>query len=501
MHPRAGLCALLFLAVTACSEPVPDPLRFDRANVMIISIDTLRADRLGSYGNTRGLTPVLDEFAEDAVLFEDVFSNSPKTASSHMSLFTSMYPTAHGVTNFSPRQEVPLIELADNRKLFAEVLQDAGYWNFGVACGGNLNPAMGFSRGFGLDGRRFMSANRPLFPIVTATLDAADAARRQSKPYFLFMHTYQVHGPYVPAPEFKEKFAPTPRGLVGKLMRDFDGLKFNDQWRLMHEGLWDHKDKFGPEDARYLSELYDAEVAQTDNQLRRLFDGLKSKNMYDDMLIVVLSDHGEEFAEHGDYEHDQLFREHLHVPLLVKLPRGILGGTRVKGLCSLVDVMPTLFELMGVEGPREQMMGTSLVSTMTSGRTEGAPLFAERVMYADDLQFALRTGSANVIFHAAPGELEAYDLVADPAEQEDVAWEAPFFADFSSRLQQTLTNVFALRHSLDEVSAGRQATLTEEALEELKQLGYVDTDVSTDEAGITLPEGTPLDAWPSSRDG
>lgn len=483
---------LITVLFCGCSDSSGvDGLRFQDAGLLIVSIDTLRADRLGCYGNERGLTPNLDALAAEAVLFEDAYANSPKTASSHMSLFTSLPPTMHGVTNFSPRYKVPLVRLADNRLTLGQILEQEGYWNAAVASGANIQGAMGFSKGFG---QRFSSELKPVNVIVMEALAVSEMAARQDKPPFLFVHTYQVHAPYVPPPAFQARFAPQPRGYVAELMNEMEGLNFLEQWKSMHTNLWDHKDKFGPEDAAYLSDLYDGEIGYTDKVLGKLFTGLRKKGLLDEMIVIVLSDHGEEFAEHGDYEHDQLYREHLHVPLIVRLPGGALGGTRVRGLTSLIDVMPTVLDLLDIEGPSGQMMGTSLVPAMMSGRTDDVPVLAERVMFADDYQATLRSRKGSLIFRAAQGTLEAHDLVNDADEKKDVAWEAPFFESYSRKLRGDLTGLFARRLKWDRESTGEAVELDEDALEELRQLGYLSGDALKE----LLPEGSPLDHWPES---
>jgi arylsulfatase A-like enzyme len=480
----------------ACGEPErPTELSFPRTGLIILSIDTLRADRLGSYGNRRGLTPNLDALAEESVLFESCFANSPKTASSHMSLFTSMLPTEHGVTNFSPRQKIPLVRLADNRLTLGQVLNRNKYWNFTIAGGGNIQGAMGFQKGFK---NQFQSINRPITETVELALDMATLGYRQPFPMFLFVHTYEVHGPYLPPEEYRQEFASDPSPIVGQLVESLDGLTYAQQWKAMHEGLWDHKERFTDDDARYLSDLYDAEVAWADHVLGAFFKGLRRSGVLDKVILVVLSDHGEEFGEHGGFEHDQLYREHLHVPLLIRLPGEVLGGTRVTGQAQLIDVMPTLLELLDVKLPEDmqRMQGTSLVPAMLSGRTADMPVIAERVMYADDYEATWRSPAASLIFRAQEGTLEAYDLRSDPDEQEDVAWTAPFFDKATGVFRTNLAKSYALRDALDQVATGAAASLSPEALRELEELGYLGDE--SGEPSFEVPAGTPLERWPET---
>ena len=302
----------------------------------------------------------------------------------------------------------------------------------------------------------------------------------------------------MPPEPYLSRFSTRHEGLVADFVDRLAKLRPQEQWRAMHD-LWKVEDQLTAEDARYLSELYDGEVAYMDSVLGDLFGFLRDKDLLDQMIVVVLSDHGEEFAEHGDWEHDQLYDEHLHIPLMIRLPHGHHGGTRVEGLTSLVDVMPTLLEMLDLPGPSppkyQEMQGTSLVPAILSGRTRNAPVVAERVMYADKYQGALRSPDASVIFRAAigtpvegvEGTLEAHDLKTDPGQQTDVAASAPWFCSASGALQQNLASLFALRFTLDQVASGAEVEVPADILAQLEQLGYV-------EGGGE--GGAPLMSWP-----
>jgi len=488
--------ALALMVATACDggSDGEGKLQFPGAPVLLISIDTLRADRLGCYGYDRGTSPHLDALAQESVLFEDVYAPSCKTAESHMSLFTSLPVSAHGVTNASVRLGVAPTALCKNRLTLGQMLRRSGYWNTAVACGGNLMPDMGFVRGF--EGR-FDSRLRDVSEIVDLTLAQIDAGLAQERPVFAFMHTYQVHGPYVPPPPYLERFAPGYRGVVGERVRRFESLSFDEQFRAMHEGFWEGEESFGPEDTAYLSDLYDGEIAYTDAELGRLLDALRQRGVLDRMLVVVFSDHGEEFAEHGEYQHDQLYRESLHVPLLVRLPGGRLGGTRVEGLASLVDVLPTLVELLALEG-QQAPGGRSLVTAMQSKRTADEPVLAERTMFAGKYLAALRTPAATAHFaeeYSAEADraLTVYDTAADPGELQPLPGGEARTASLTL-LYRRLGESFALRAQLDadpECQAGAEAyVVSPEQNAELNALGYVEGSDGTS-AG-----GTPLDCWP-----
>lgn len=488
----ARLGALLLALLAGCGNdgaPADAPLRFTNAPVIIVSIDTLRADRLGCYGYDRGTSPHLDAFAQEAVRFEDCWATSCKTAESHMSLFTSLPPTAHGISNFSPRLDLPVRALAENRITLPQVLRRAGRFNSAVCCGANLQGAMGFQRGFE---DRFVSELVDVSVIVDRALADVDAAQAQPKPWMQFVHTYQVHAPYVPPREFRERFAPKLDGVVAEREAELADKPFNEVFKFLNFGWWEGLKDFGPHEAQQLSQLYDGEVAYTDQEFGRFVEGCKQRGVWDRAIVVVLSDHGEEFGEHGHFEHDQLYREHLHVPLLVRLPGGRLGGTTVAGPCSLIDVMPTLLDLLGLQGP-ETMTGRSLVDAMTSGRTNGDPVLAERMMFADSYAATLRTADEALVFRANPtaegaderpgpgpepghaaseGRIEIYDLRADPGQLEDLGSGAPHWKAATSGFFQQLSAVFALRQQLDAVATSTTFNINAQQAQQASALGY-----------------------------
>jgi arylsulfatase A-like enzyme len=465
------------------------PLRFPDAPLILISIDTLRADRLGCYGYERGTSPHLDALAAEAVLFQECWATSCKTAESHMSEWTSMLPTAHGISNFSPRLEIPVRALAENRVTLPQVLRRAGRFNSAVACGANLQGAMGFQRGFE---DRFVSELVDVSVIVDRALADIDVARAQDKPWMQFVHTYQVHAPYVPPREFRERFAPKLDGVVAEREAELADKSFNEVFRSLNFGWWKGLSEFGEHEAQQLSQLYDGEIAYTDQELGRFVEGCKQRGVWDEAIVVVFSDHGEEFAEHGHFEHDQLYREHLHVPLLVRLPGGRLGGSKVAGACSLIDVMPTLLDLLGLQGP-ETMTGRSLVPAMQSGRTAGDPVLAERLMFEDSYSAAMRTAGEALVFRANPaadgaderpgpgpepgrpageGRIELYDLRADPGQQQDLGSKAPAWKAATAGFFQRLSAVFEQRKALDAVATSTTFTIDAQQARQAEALGY-----------------------------
>lgn len=523
---KPALLGLLLLGALACgpgetSDGSADPtggaprdrafdveaLDFSGADLILISMDTLRADRLGVYGYDRGTSPSIDAFASQALVFDEMFSNSPKTASSHMSLFTSRLPTVHKVRNQSARLDLTSPILASNRLTLTQVLRREGYASAAFTGGANIVAEVGFKRGFGQNFRAANVAFEELVPQLAITYKQMAA---QPAPGFLFAHSFEVHGPYLPPKPLQERFVRAPSERLTPRVEAYTGLPRNKQWSIMNKaGLngqppyWEGKESWGAAEAAHLSDLYDAGVAHMDASMGKLFRRLENQGAYENAIIVLLSDHGEEFYEHGAFEHDDLHREHLHVPCLVRLPGGHLGGTRVKGMAQLIDVMPTLLELLGRDGP-EDMEGISHVGALATGRVaEERPILSERVMFPDDYKAALRTRAGLAIYHAVPGRLEAFDLRADPGAQDNIYGTDERVSPLTLQLKATLISAFGRRDLLDAIDAGGtlgdalgNADAQAELSQALESLGYVGEEGLQD---VEIPEAlrsSPLAAWP-----
>jgi len=269
--PRSTLLlGLLPLAVLAgCSDDPPRP------NVLFVSIDTLRADRLGIYGHDVPTSPFIDQFASRAVLFEQCFSQSPKTAPSHMTMMTGLYPEAPGVLNFgrleSTRWSASVPPLAAR-------LKDRGYRTVAQTEGGNIGPALGFDQGFDQyevnDPSSFAPARKTPSETETGT-----------EPWFLLLHTYAVHDPYVPPLKALDMIeAPPYDGPVEHRRKELrtKGTKGSTIQSL----VWDRVAQSSARDRRRLSQLHDAGIRYDDEQLRLLFDDLERLGLTDDTVIV-----------------------------------------------------------------------------------------------------------------------------------------------------------------------------------------------------------------------
>jgi tetratricopeptide (TPR) repeat protein len=383
---------------------------------VLISIDTLRADHLPLYGYRNGSTPALDRFGRDAIVFDNAYSQVPLTLPSHASLLTGRLPLHHGV-----RDNIGYAVAADERTL-AVRLKDLGYATGGAVSAFVLRHQTGIARGFD----RFDDAL-----IVAGTGESLSETQRDgaqtvaalarwvddhaADPVFAFLHLYEPHAPYAPPP------------------------------------------------SHALALPYDGEIAYADELVGRFLDGLSARGLFDRAIIVVVSDHGEGLADHGEAEHGLLlYREALHVPLLVRLPGGAGGGRRISGSIALTDIAPTLLDLVG--GAADGMDGVSLAPALAGGRLD------DRTVYSETLYPRLHFGWSDLAsaidgrYHyvRAP-RAELYDTTADERERTNLAGEKT-------------STAAALGSWLDRTTAGSVVTppaaVDADARERLRALGY-----------------------------
>jgi arylsulfatase A-like enzyme len=412
--------------------------------IVQVSIDTLRADHLGCYGYRRPTSPALDALAAQGVLFEDVTSPSPWTLPAHASLLTGLYPSRHGLKSHE-------VYLPSSVATLASLLAWQGFATAAVVNSHNLGPRFGLDRGF------------QEFLYVEEVADQREPSRRitdqarqwmQREPrgkLFVFIHYYDVHSDYRSRDEFERMFVQPYAGLA-------DGT--TAQLMAYREG----KAALGAGDAPHLIDLYDAGVRQMDEELSRLFTALPVDEA---TLLVVTSDHGEEFFERGGVLHGRTqYQEVVRVPLILR-GRGLPAGTRLGAPVSLVDLTPTLLAAAGAPVP-DRLDGTDL-SPLWSGGGEpprGRVLFgeADHTNVELDITRAVRRGPHKLLFDRRTGALALFDLDADPAERLDVAPAQPGVA---AELRAHLDRFLRLRPE-----ATTPVELSPEERERLRSLGY-----------------------------
>ena len=432
------------------AEPLPERGSCEGCNVILVSLDTLRRDRLEPYGYDRPTSPEIAKLAERALLFERAYSTSTSTAESHMSLFTSLYPSVHGVAT-GRRRESGIRRLAADVPTLAGVLKSQGYATAGFHDGGNVTEDFGFSRGFDRYERKSFIPGRNWYEI------SQWMSARGEAPFFLFLHSYHVHDPYTPNANRIEALSPGYEGGIRSDRRELtrrsreacENVEDCSPWHESNRIFWSSADLSRPADVAHLSALYDAEIQELDSAIPRMiaaFDRLPR-----DTLVVFLSDHGEAFLEHGKVMHQTLHEEIVRIPLLVLHPRVKASGTRSRRTVSLLDVGPTLLDWLGL-APPDSFQGRPVHATTAPSE---APIFAEQpsrntaalidggkkllLSSAEEpdpeVRRALDRVAAELALQDAQrfGAVELYDLATDPDERNDLGIADPTFEPRSLR--------------------------------------------------------------------
>ena len=313
-------------------------------NILIYLIDCLRADHLGVYGYTRGVSPNIDRFARDAVVFERAMSVASWTRPAVASLLSGLSPESHGTRGDRDA-------LSDAVPMVQEMLREEGYTTAAVVTNGVVSTKFGFGRGF--DDFRYLPEQHKTNPQIHQLSDRVNREIFEwlggcdtTKPFFMYVHSTDPHAPYLPVSPYRERFAADVDPAIGR--------------HPAVEALTQGKAVAGPGVRQGLIDLYDGEIAFNDENFGRLMKWLKNNSLYDETLIVLTADHGEEFEDHGRWQHGlTLYQEQLHVPLVVKQPANLKAGQRRTEMVSLTDVAPTLLEAVGINPPAT-MTGRSL---------------------------------------------------------------------------------------------------------------------------------------------
>jgi arylsulfatase A-like enzyme len=437
-------------------------------NVLLVVIDTMRADELGCYGGQPDTTPRLDTLAAEGVRFAHASAHAPWTLPSTASLLTSLMPEQHGAGGFvdiaamvrGEESKVSFRGLPEEVDTLAESFQRAGWNTAAVVNVSFLDRKFGLTQGFEhLDAECFNSNTE--VRSATATTDAALAwlEDREEGPFFLLAHYFDPHAVYAPPAEQRRRFA-APQD------RENPSFVFGTRQHMML--LRRGELELEPELIERARKLYRGEMAYVDEQVGRLLDGLAKLGLDEDTVVVVTSDHGEEFLDHGGFEHGHVLYEELtHVPLIFRLPGLVKRGAVVEATTGLVDVAPTLCELAGVEAPAS-FVGRSLVESLRGGETENRPILAHGNFWGPPLT-SWRRGPYKLIrtpLEEGGERFELYDLEADPTEQHDLAAERPEI------VEELVEELDVLSTHLDALFEQREVHLSEEELKRLGNLGY-----------------------------
>ena len=432
-------------------------------NILLISLDTLRSDRLNFYGYHRETAPNLAQLAEEGIVFTNVFAPATWTLPSHMSLFTSLYPAAHGICD--GKKEVTEL----NFQTLPQLIKTGGYYNAAFTGAGYVGSTFGFHNGFDTFRENSKVDPQAAYGIDREVQNAIQWIEgHKDLRFFLFFHTYEIHDYVRVMPEHSQFYA---TGYNGRLQNNFGAL--------LHPRHREEREAFGilPEDVEFMANLYDGAIRHTDEHLGYLFQALRDMDLYDDTMIIVFSDHGESFGEehdngksiawaHGSNPYESVMR----VPLIIKMPKGsTVHSKTIDGYYSLVDMMPSLADMLKLK-PRGRIQGVSWMPAIAGGSAPAAdrPLFSQPRCQAETLIGVRHDGFKYI---QRKGEYELYDLRLDPAESFNLAGQEVF----AGKLEQFSTIVN--RHVGDSEKYdwrhGPEENIPNAVKAELEALGYL----------------------------
>ena len=473
MRTRVRRLAAARARLTPGSAPADAP------NVLLVVIDTLRADHLGTHGYRRNTSPNLDRLAGEATLFENAVSQAPWTAPSVATLFTGLYPSVHGLDEgvrwgHDQRAAGASLEFGIQKVLgasqvtLAEVLRSHGYRTAGFVSAVFVNSIFGFAQGFQVyddehadysgdyfrTKRRAEETNRRVFAWLGHELE---------EPFFLFVHYIDPHWPYDP---------PRPHGA--SYVADYQGRLTPGDTAFVVESGGAPITGVDGEDLRYLIGLYDGEIHYVDAQLAALLERVRATPTERGLLTVVTADHGEEFLDHGSGSHGYtLFEEQVHVPLVLHFP-GRIPSRRIQGPVGLVDVMPTILELVGVPGRPGLSQGESLLPLIDGRMTVSARVEYSEATYGGALR-ALQTSEGMKLIHSATHEgALLFSLLDDPGEKRHLGAEMSELADgLAERIERWSRANRLARLEVHGPGDAEQVELDSDIQERLRALGYI----------------------------
>ncbi len=465
---QATAAALLARVSGRPSERSRQAVGSGRPSILFILVDTLRADYLGSYGFDGDISPNLDRLAAESIRFENCSSQAPWTKPSVASLFTSLYPGVHGVTNhegmfwgdWTPGMEAG--KLPEQAVTLAELMQKGGYRTAAFIANPLLAPGYGFEQGF--DSYEVYEVE-DLSRILTDTAKRWMESKTTDKPFFAYLHFMNVHGPYM---------APEADYLA---VKDSPSLGADKQLsEKEYHAITDYLKRVPWAEAPEAKQLrtwrarYAAGVRAFDRSFLPFLEEISGSGLLDETLLVLTSDHGEELAEHGGWDHGHSLYEHqLRIPLLIRMPGGRGGGREVANVVSLVDLLPTLLAQAGINAP-DGLQGRDISFLLDDEGVgdDSAASFSTATSDRPGLH-SVRTRRHKLITDLDGGETFLFDFENDSGEQQNIAGREPGLA---KRLRERL------RHHLEKMAshgalAAEVAPISEEMSEQLRKLGYV----------------------------
>jgi arylsulfatase A-like enzyme len=447
------LSALILLALNSCNR---SEFKISKPNILFILLDTTRADHLGSYGYERDTSPNLDQFAAENLKAKFALATAPWTPASVASMFTGLYPASHGMMPPNDRDlaKKGYAKLSSQHVTLAEILKGNGYRTAAVSPNPWVTKEFGYDQGFD----EYYYLHRKIAEKITESgrelIDAWTQKGPMTQPFFMYLHFLDPHDSYSPPGEYATKFS----GALQKSIFNYDAA--------MQKNI----------------NLYDGEINYLDAELGKFFDYLKQKGLYEDLFIVIVADHGEQFMEHGDLRHGyKLFNEEIHVPLMIKTGRASDKGRAIKETVSTLDILPTVLERIGIKD-NQNLPGVSLLNSEELSKRRGVMSEIRRIY---DLK-AITDNAGNRLILSLP-----YNQKDSATADRVGAWnEAEIVGVFSSKenyacnnttnnpaIQARLVGTFdeTLANALYRVVKPDQESveIKDETLDQLKSLGYL----------------------------
>jgi arylsulfatase A-like enzyme len=442
-------------------------------NIILISLDTLRADRLKCYGYGRDTSAHMDDLAADGVLFANAYSSTSWTLPSHMSLLTSLDNRNHGVDKANPHLDLSIVTLA-------ELLRKNGYLTLAITGGALVSHRFGFSKGFDVYREFKRSQHHPRSAEILYSHFNQWISQHKDRKFFLFLHTYQTHDPYTcPAPYntvfFDGKPMPWKEGDMEKIL--FGG-KRKDPVPFRNLSSLEQKN---------VNALYDGEIHYTDEVLiGPLIQKLKALGLYRNTMIILTSDHGEEFFDHeGWYHGHTLYEELIRIPLIIKFPHSPFKNARIANTVRIVDIMPTILDQLDIDYSPYSLDGVSLIPYLKDKphpeRIAVSDLDSPESTLSLPVKISLIQNRYKLILNNDFGQptetylpvpppialVELYDIETDPLERNNIA---PQNEDL---VKDLIDKIYAAYESASKKSTKKQKELDKDLEETMRALGYI----------------------------
>jgi len=440
-------------------------------NLLLIAIDTLRADHLGCYGYHRNTSPNLDALAQQGVLFEKLYTPAVPTQPSYTTVYTGQYPITHGIVSHGGE-----VSLSAQAPLLPELLQRAGYTTCAVDSMRAMKPW--FARGYEF----YIDPSLRLAHRHAATCEGVNSRaipwlrQHAAEKFFLFVHYWEPHTPYLPPQRYRGLFYDGDPTAGPDTLAPLRKQPFGEWWL---QG-WLSEFPQPLRDAEFVVAMYDGEIRYADDGVGELLGALERTGVAQDTVVIVFSDHGENMYHHGVFfDHHGLYEGAIHCPLIVRWPGRVPAGRRVPHLVQHVDLAPTILGACGVEAPAA-MEGASLLGLITGDSS--APLYDRLVAQECSWQakWALRTDEYKFILsrdqgrdlHGMPAR-ELYHLPTDPGELQNVAHRQPeVAAKMESELEEWIARMMQKNGLAQDPLVGQGITLGKRWREWVKEKGY-----------------------------